>query len=299
MGLNWLNRLTCASNSNKRQREGGDLNNLDEGNTSVAAHTFSDVEGARPGGHSVEFMQPERRAIRGVHVELVRPCWTGEQRWVLNMKMDYMEGLQGQEQFELGGAPYTKLGATPLVNVCAAQLYAFACANHEGMPYTGEKLTEEEMEGIGDALVTSVDSSTIPTNVPQMYSTDGHESTISVCKMEAPHPPMFHAGSDCFVRAVDQWRESLLAAGKCSAKPAYHEEAGEYMAWGLRGKASVHNYKMKATHVFQDDVMKAPAQMEESMMMEKGKRGAGVVAWVHENCDVNMATFGRVSASVC
>ena len=49
----------------------------------------------------------------------------------------------------------------------------------------------------------------------------------------------------------------------------------------------------------QDDVLKAPDQMEESMMMEKGRRGAGVCAWVHENCDINMACFGRVSASVC
>ena len=71
------------------------------------------------------------------------------------------------------------------------------------------------------------------------------------------------------------------------------------MAWGLRGKASMHNYTMKATHLFQDDVLKAPDQMEESMMMEKGRRGAGVCAWVHENCDINMACFGRVSASVC
>ena len=172
MALNWLNRLTCASNSSKRQREGGNLDNLDDGNTSVAAHKLSDVEGSRPGGHSEEVMQPERRAIGGVHVDLVRPCWTGEARWVLNMKMDYMEGLQGQEHFKLGGAPPTHSGATPLVNVCAAQLYAFACANHEGLPYTGEKLTEEEMEGIGDALVTSMDSSTIPTNVPQLYATE-------------------------------------------------------------------------------------------------------------------------------
>ena len=69
------------------------------------------------------------------------------------------------------------------------------------------------------------------------------------------------------------------------------------MAWGLRGKAGMHNYTTKATHVFKDDVFTAPDQMEVSMMMEKGRRGAGVFAWVHENCDVHMASFGRVSAS--
>ena len=230
-----------------------------------------------------------------VNANVIRRSWTGLSTWELNTRISEHKQL-GTELFEKDRIEC--FSAAPRVRVRPQELRAILKAARD--VGTGE--VEKESTEMWTVINTQQGAHKRPRSIAAV--SDGKldwKSSVSVCTFRAPC--LEGMGADAFAAALVRWKQKLVDQGACEAISEFNMEQGEYAAWGVRGMASEHMYKHAATHVFHEEhlggstkhVLRLATAEEKEQVSARGEGGGGLVAWVHENCDLCLEEFSQAS----
>lgn len=230
-----------------------------------------------------------------VHAKVIRRSWTGLNTWELNTRIN-VHKKWGTELFEKDRR--TCFSAAPRVRVQPQVLHSILKAARD--VGTGE--VENESAEMWTVLNSQQWAHKRPRSIAAISDGElNRKATVSVCTFRAPC--LEGMAADAFAAALLRWKQKLTDQGACEAILEFNEEEGEYAAWGVRGLASQHMYKHAATHVFHEEhlggstthvLLEATAEDKEQVLA-RGEGGGGLVAWVHENCDLCLEEFSQAS----